>query len=414
MDLYNHVAPAFTRWIVADKLLRDPFVVIDAGVQGGEHPRWQNLGEFVHVYGFDPIQEVIESLNAANRGRPNRTYYPFALGNENGQREFHVAADTCGSSFYGSRVGQSGEQNGISIGSRTVEIRRLDSLFADGKLPPADYIKIDCEGFDPEVLRGARNYLAHSNVLCVTVETNFGVSPIYPRTPFADINDLLVEHRLLVFDVNFIRAPRPSYVAARAKAPWPAADPMQDHPDLDVGQPRTFDFVFCRDLVYEHTTPHAYMTPAKAIAQPTIDMLIKSMINFELHGLMDCAVDVAEHFRPMLAERLDVDTAISHLVQRPPYTRNTAEVTSALALIAKLRSQAHDSEAKRIRVEQNQKLGLVKFLAPAPVAQIKPKAPTLVLKIGSKIWRGLGFRKLFGPGSRVVQSLSAMRKRSEP
>jgi hypothetical protein len=88
-------------------------------------------------------------------------------------------------------------------------------------------------------------------------------------------------------------------------------------------------------------------------------------------------------------------------------------VTSALAFIAKLRSQVHDGEAERIRMEQDQKLELVRSLAPAPVPQFKAKAPTLVLKIGSKIWRGLGLRKRFGPGSRVVRSLLAMRKRSE-
>src|SRR5215216_4121499 len=119
-------------------------------------------------------------------------------------------------------------------------------------------IKIDCEGFDPEVLRGARSYLANSNVLCVTVETNFRVSPSYLRTPFAEINDVLVVHRLLVFDLNFVRAARPSYTAARAAHPWPAADAMHDSPDLDVGQPATFDFVFCRDLVQEHTSPQVY------------------------------------------------------------------------------------------------------------------------------------------------------------
>src|SRR5262245_30963656 len=153
MDIYNHEAPAFTNWVIANNFLREPFVVVDIGVQGGEHPRWERLGALVHLHGFDAIQEVIDGLKAAHAGGKNRSYYALALGNEDGQREFFVSADTYGSSFFSSDRSQSGKQNGISLGSRTVEIRRLDTLFASGTLPPADYIKLDCEGFEPEVLR---------------------------------------------------------------------------------------------------------------------------------------------------------------------------------------------------------------------------------------------------------------------
>ena len=385
MDLYNHEEPSFTRWVVANKLLREPFVVVDVGVQGGEHPRWQHLGEFVHVHGFDAIREVVDGLKAARGGQATRSYYALALGNEDGQRDFQVAADTYGSSFFSADQSQGGQQNGIALGSRRVDIRRLDTLFADGTLPPADYLKIDCEGFEPEVLRGGKSYLGRSNILCVTVETNFGVSPVYPRTPFAEINDLLVEHRLLVFDLNAVRATRPSYAAARAADPWPAVDPMADVPDLAVGQPTTFDFLFCRDLVHEHTSPQSYIG-GQGLPPPTADKLIKSMINFELHGLMDCAVDIAEHFRPVLAERLDVDLAIKHLVRRPPQTRNIAELANAMGIIAALRRQVehwqervHEVksevlELKREVLERDLRVTSVRFLAKALVRETAARA----------------------------------------
>jgi len=46
VDLYNHTNPLFTKRVVANGLLNQPFVVLDIGVQGGEHPRWQHLGHF--------------------------------------------------------------------------------------------------------------------------------------------------------------------------------------------------------------------------------------------------------------------------------------------------------------------------------------------------------------------------------
>jgi FkbM family methyltransferase len=347
MDLYNHTTPFFTQWVVEKGFLQEPFVVVDIGVQGGPHPRWQHLGDNVKIYGFDPISEVIETLEKA-RG-PNEVYRNVALGNEDGTRAFNVASDTYGSSFFGSNS-DSGVNRGITLGQRMVEIRRLDSIFAANEIECADYVKLDCEGFEPEVIRGSREYLARSNVLCVTTETSFGVSPLFMRTPFVEICEMLTEHRLLVFDLNAVRTARPSYLEARAREPWPENDIMDELPRLDVGQPRTFDFVFCRDFVQEAMSPHHFTTLPNASVEPTVDKLIKTMINFELHGLMDCAVEIATHFRETLSPRFDIDEAVSLLVRRPPHSRNTADVADSLRIIDLLRERGYQTQDERNRL----------------------------------------------------------------
>ena len=204
MDLYHNDQADFTRWVVANAYLQEPFVAIDVGVQGGEHIRWGLLGDRVRVYGFDALSEAIDRITAQGR-RPNRVYRAMAIGNEDGEREFSFPKTRFASSFTRSDVTSETSHGDGVVGTRLVPIRRLDTLFAQGELPAADYIKIDCEGYDPEVLRGAQTYLAQSNILSVTVETNFDPSPRYPRTAFAEINDLLVAHRLAIF-VHQLRA----------------------------------------------------------------------------------------------------------------------------------------------------------------------------------------------------------------
>ena len=258
-----------------------------------------------------------------------------------------------------------------------------------GELPAADYIKTDCESFDPEVLRGARRYLAQSNILSLTVETDFSISGTYPRTPFVEISDIAVQHRLLVFDINAVRHPRPAYVAARERHPWPPADPLHDVPYLDVGQPRTYDFLFCRDFVLEHKKPAIFADVPDAVTRPTTDKLIKAMINFELHGLMDCAVEIADYFRTQLAERLDVDTAVELLARRPPYARNTADVTECIRMIAALRLLNQQSDA-RLREAQAENRALQSKLAaaygkPSPVVS----GGRLLKELGRRIRRGI-------------------------
>jgi hypothetical protein len=55
-------------------LLQEPFVLIDVGVQGGANIRWNPLGEYLVVHGFDPIEETIAELRRSNAGKLNHHY----------------------------------------------------------------------------------------------------------------------------------------------------------------------------------------------------------------------------------------------------------------------------------------------------------------------------------------------------
>jgi len=345
MDLYHHSSSPFTQWITANDLLHEDFVVIDIGCQGGAHPRWVFLRDRLVFHGFDPIREVIEALTRQNV--PGRTYHECALGAEDGEGEFYVNNDAFSSSFFGPRMGSElyGSPD-IKRGARTVTIRQLDTLFAAGELPPADYIKLDCEGYEPEVLRGARQYLRSSGPICVTSESAFNVGPTYPHSHFQAVNEILAEHRLLVFDLNIVRSARPAYRSALAAHPWAEPDPLNGEvPHLDVGAPGTIDVVFCRDLVAEVNEPGQYGFLGVPPGRPSVDQLIKAMINFELHGLMDCAYEIATQFRPLLETRLDVEKAMRVLLTRAPHARNTADVVNCLTMIAKLKEQVSSSRS---------------------------------------------------------------------
>jgi FkbM family methyltransferase len=394
MDLYNNDLPAFTTWVIDNDLLEEPFVVIDVGVQGGPHSRWKHLKDKVRIYGFDAIPEVVEGLNA--RKQSNETYFAMALGDEEGTRDFYVRGN--GSSYYGSSLYEM-PSDALQPGMLTkVPITRLDTLFAKGVIPPADHIKVDCDGHDPEVIRGASQYLAQSNVLCVTIETAFTISPQYPRSHFVAISDILTAHRLWVFDLNLMRTARPSYVAAKARHPWPTPDPMKDVPDLDVGAPGTIDALFCRDFVFEQLTPMHLAKAPGAVTDPTTDKIIKSMINFELHGLMDCAVELAEYFRPLLSDRLDPDTAVEKLLHRPTNPRNTADVTECLRMMGGLRTEmSRIAEMSRIHAAEREAATARIMELLAQVARLErfiaePLAANLLRRLGHMLpgWKRTG------------------------
>jgi FkbM family methyltransferase len=153
MDLALNEQPDFTRWVVSERLLREPFVLIDVGVQGGENQRWQPLGDHLVVHGFDPIEEVVRELTEQNRHRPNCHYNCMAVGNVDGEQEFYFnPANPTASSMFRQGVGRFDVENAEQ--PRRVPIRRRDSLLAEGLIPQADFIKVDVEGFEKDVLLG--------------------------------------------------------------------------------------------------------------------------------------------------------------------------------------------------------------------------------------------------------------------
>jgi FkbM family methyltransferase len=311
MDLGFNRKAEFTKWVVSAGLLTEPFVLIDVGVQGGESIRWRPLSDHLVVHGFDPIEEVVQTLIEENRGRRNRHYHCMALGNADGERAFYFnSTNPTASSMYRQGTGRFDVETAEQV--RMVPMRRLDSLLAEGMIPGGDFIKIDVEGFEKDVLLGAREFL-HDGVLGLQTETNFAVSPSYPKGHFGTLAELALENHLLVFDVVFDRIPRASYQRALLRK---GLEPISEFDAL--GRPATVDVLFSRDLIDEVDHPENYQSPCRHFS---VSQLIKSMIIFELHALNDVALDTAERFAERLGTHLDVDRAV-HLLADPDCVTN--------------------------------------------------------------------------------------------
>jgi FkbM family methyltransferase len=100
------------------------------------------------VFAFEPQLPIFRLLmrNVALNGVMSVEAYPWALGEADGMIEFATPALTTQTNF--GAIGR-GSQGGDKV---PVVIRRLDSL----ALPPLSIIKIDVEGYDLEVVRGAQ------------------------------------------------------------------------------------------------------------------------------------------------------------------------------------------------------------------------------------------------------------------
>lgn len=112
---------------------------------------------------FEPLptnQGALQRLCYLNPDLPIEVV-PAAIGNINGSTRLKQMADTSMA-----KLADSSFQHELaSLAELEVAIRRIDSLVEDRNIPPPDIVKIDVEGAELEVLKGATNVFETSRPL---------------------------------------------------------------------------------------------------------------------------------------------------------------------------------------------------------------------------------------------------------
>lgn len=140
-------------------------VVFDAGVRYGMHPRWRSFhGELVY-YGFDPDVNEVARLKRVNTV-PDIHFIPMALSAQPGTKTLRQYKHRGYSSFfeldpqYG-RVAQYRPGEGVLEKTLEVDVTTVDA-FATRERVSVDFLKVDVEGSELDVLRGAADQLDRS------------------------------------------------------------------------------------------------------------------------------------------------------------------------------------------------------------------------------------------------------------
>lgn len=146
-------------------------VVWDVGANVGLYTRRfsEIVGPRGTVYAFEPSPLNFAKLTENVKGFPNAVLLPFGLGDKEEAVSFVQGADELGAT---SQVW--GASDGLDRGDR-VRICVADQMAASGKAAVPNFIKIDVEGFELEVLRGMSAMLRDAKVRGVGVELHFGL-----------------------------------------------------------------------------------------------------------------------------------------------------------------------------------------------------------------------------------------------
>jgi len=135
-------------------------VVVDVGSNIGEFSLYA-VAKGARAYAFEPDPSVFACLSHNLRKFPNATGLQLALWKERTTLRFFRAADNADSSFF--------EPDSHVEGVIELEAWRLDDVAEIAALERIDFLKIDGEGAEPEILQGATKTLQRTCKIAIDV-----------------------------------------------------------------------------------------------------------------------------------------------------------------------------------------------------------------------------------------------------
>lgn len=301
---------------MAEGLLPGPDVfLVDVGASGGIDPTWLTYQSRLRAVGFDPLVNEVARLNQQPR-HPHVKYIDAFVGAKDYDRLLpaELAADKLrsrsnashprSSSVRASQLGQMDYQKQVFNTGQTMVFssRRLelDDYFQGSDRAGLDFLKIDTDGSDYQVLLGAQEIFQAGGVLGLSIECQFH-GPVHDEANlFCNIDRFLRARGFSLYDLEVHR-----YSRAELPRPFVYDIPAQ----TSHGQVQWGEALYFRDLADpDYSRMWGW--------QFDIGRQIKLASLFELFNLQDCAVELLLRDRSAFEAVLPVSRCLDLLT--PP------------------------------------------------------------------------------------------------
>ena len=181
----------------------------DVGAKGGVFAL-EKIRPFVDYFGFEPNPDEFGKLDQA----AHIQYFPFALGDQNGVRNFNITRHPSYSSFL-----QLDDQNfekhfglmkdahlwkaGMEI-ERTVpvDVRTIDHILEDYQIDRIDFLKLDTQGTELNILEGAKTALTKKQIGVIFSEFSF-IKTYKGQNSFSELDQYLNQSGYECMDCRF-------------------------------------------------------------------------------------------------------------------------------------------------------------------------------------------------------------------
>jgi FkbM family methyltransferase len=170
--------------------------MLDVGANKAE---WSDQFKTVYpgssVFMIEPLEEMRPYLEKFSEGHPDAKFVIAGAGPAAGELEFTVWPSLSGSSF----VPQAGDPLYDTYAKRTVPIVAIDDLIESNEMPVPDVAKLDVQGFELEVLQGAKRLFGTTEVFFMEVSL---FNPLGPKMPtLVDVVNYMHDRGYVAFDI---------------------------------------------------------------------------------------------------------------------------------------------------------------------------------------------------------------------
>jgi FkbM family methyltransferase len=260
------------------------------GIQG-----WKYFAPKLTIYGFDADEDACDAANTALSEDDSvdwtEKHIPLALGNTCGNRTLYVTHEAMCSSLYPpnekllARYAGLQEVAGLNF-SVEIETTTLDQFCKTENISNIDFLQIDVQGADLDVLEGAVTLLSRS-VLGIQIEVEF--AELYKGQPlFADIDSFLKSQNFTLLDIIPTHLPR-------------ARGLITSH--RHSGQLLWGEAFYLRDPFISEVNDNLFQFP---------ENILKLACIADILEFPDYAIELLEHLRVMPGQSLysDLDSVI--------------------------------------------------------------------------------------------------------
>ena len=175
--------------------LYDIDLVLDVGANTGQFAEQARhfLDYNKKIISFEPMSNSFDDLQEKATSDPLWEPFQIALGDENGSQVINIAGNSYSSSLLDmleTHLNSAPESR--YIGTEEIEVKTLDSIFSDLCVDESNiFLKIDTQGFESKVLKGAENSLNKIH----TIQIEMSLVPLYKDEMVFDDMCLLLREK---------------------------------------------------------------------------------------------------------------------------------------------------------------------------------------------------------------------------